>query len=122
VTLNAQTGSFVRGSERIAAYQINIRMAGWTSRANHVRWRCSLADDSVLERLNSVLEPSHIVVLAERGGDDLEHPTIRAVDSFKLVATMNPGGYYGKKELSLLFAIVLQRSGYLPLMTDPILS
>jgi midasin len=60
----------------------------------------SLADDSVLERLNSVLEPSRTVVLAECGGDDLEHSAIRAVDSFKLVATMNPGGDYGKKELS----------------------
>jgi midasin len=60
----------------------------------------SLADDSVLERLNSVLEPSRTVVLAERGGDDLEHSAIRAIDDFKLVATMNPGGDYGKKELS----------------------
>ncbi|KAJ7432805.1 P-loop containing nucleoside triphosphate hydrolase protein [Mycena galericulata] len=60
----------------------------------------SLADDSVLERLNSVLEPGRTLVLAERGGDDLEHPAIQAVDPFKLVATMNPGGDYGKKELS----------------------
>jgi midasin len=60
----------------------------------------SLADDSVLERLNSVLEPSRTVILAERGGDDLEHPAIQAADGFKLVATMNPGGDYGKKELS----------------------
>lgn len=60
----------------------------------------SLADDSVLERLNSVLEPARTIVLAERGGDDLEHPAIQAVDDFKLVATMNPGGDYGKKELS----------------------
>jgi midasin len=60
----------------------------------------SLADDSVLERLNSVLEPSRTIVLAERGGDDLEHPAIRATEPFKLVATMNPGGDYGKKELS----------------------
>jgi midasin len=60
----------------------------------------SLADDSVLERLNSVLEPARTIVLAERGGDDLEHPTVQAVENFKLVATMNPGGDYGKKELS----------------------
>jgi midasin len=60
----------------------------------------SLADDSVLERLNSVLEPSRTIVLAERGGDDLEYPAIQAADEFKLVATMNPGGDYGKKELS----------------------
>ncbi|KAF7348332.1 Midasin [Mycena sanguinolenta] len=60
----------------------------------------SLADDSVLERLNSVLEPGRTLVLAERGGDDLDYPAIQAADSFKLVATMNPGGDYGKKELS----------------------
>ena len=60
----------------------------------------SLADDSVLERLNSVLEPARILVLAERGGDDLVQPVVQAANDFKLVATMNPGGDYGKKELS----------------------
>ena len=60
----------------------------------------SLADDSVLERLNSVLEIGRTIVLAECGGGDTEIPEIRASDKFKLVATMNPGGDYGKKELS----------------------
>ncbi|KAG9315861.1 midasin [Chiua virens] len=60
----------------------------------------SLADDSVLERLNSVLEPDRTIVLAERGGTGGEYPAVRAADSFKLLATMNPGGDYGKKELS----------------------
>lgn len=60
----------------------------------------SLADDSVLERLNSVLEPSRTIVLAEKGGDTLLHSVIKSSDSFQLVATMNPGGDYGKKELS----------------------
>ncbi|OBZ68834.1 Midasin [Grifola frondosa] len=36
----------------------------------------SLADDSVLERLNSVLEPERTVVLAERGGDDVQLPSL----------------------------------------------
>ena len=59
----------------------------------------SLADDSVLERLNSVLETGRTIVLAEKGGaQDL--PAVVANESFKLVATMNPGGDYGKKELS----------------------
>ncbi|KAK2459689.1 hypothetical protein APHAL10511_008334 [Amanita phalloides] len=58
----------------------------------------SLADDSVLERLNSVLEPSRTIVLAEKGGE--EQTAVKAVEQFKLVATMNPGGDYGKKELS----------------------
>ena len=59
----------------------------------------SLADDSVLERLNSVLEPGRTIVLAEQGGAE-ELPAVRAADEFKLVATMNPGGDFGKKELS----------------------
>ncbi|TFK52493.1 P-loop containing nucleoside triphosphate hydrolase protein [Heliocybe sulcata] len=60
----------------------------------------SLADDSVLERLNSVLEPSRTIVLAEKGGEDIDQPVVKAVPDFQLVATMNPGGDYGKKELS----------------------
>ncbi|MCL7041049.1 hypothetical protein MKW94_021074 [Papaver nudicaule] len=58
----------------------------------------SLADDSVLERLNSVLEPERKLFLAEKGGPDLESRT--ADRNFFLLATMNPGGDYGKKELS----------------------
>ncbi|CAE6509447.1 unnamed protein product [Rhizoctonia solani] len=60
----------------------------------------SLADDSVLERLNSVLEPSRQLVLAEKGGGDFSLLTVTAKAEFQLVATMNPGGDYGKKELS----------------------
>lgn len=60
----------------------------------------SLVDDSVLERLNSVLEPERTIVLAERGGINDDHSTIQAANGFKLFATMNPGGDYGKKELS----------------------
>jgi midasin len=57
----------------------------------------SLADDSVLERLNSVLEPSRTLLLAEKGSTD---SLIIANNSFQFLATMNPGGDYGKKELS----------------------
>ncbi|KAF3041036.1 hypothetical protein E8E11_005123 [Didymella keratinophila] len=57
----------------------------------------SLADDSVLERLNSVLEPSRTLLLAEKGPDDSE---VVADAEFQFLATMNPGGDYGKKELS----------------------
>lgn len=57
----------------------------------------SLADDSVLERLNSVLEPGRTLLLAEKGTDDA---FVRAADGFQFFATMNPGGDFGKKELS----------------------
>ncbi|TDL22264.1 P-loop containing nucleoside triphosphate hydrolase protein [Rickenella mellea] len=60
----------------------------------------SLADDSVLERLNSVLEPTRAIVLAEKGGEDVRASQVIATEDFKLLATMNPGGDYGKKELS----------------------
>uniref|UniRef100_A0A674E136 Midasin n=1 Tax=Salmo trutta TaxID=8032 RepID=A0A674E136_SALTR len=61
----------------------------------------SLADDSVLERLNSVLETEQSLVLAEKGsGDDDDVEVITAGQNFRLVATMNPGGDFGKKELS----------------------
>lgn len=57
----------------------------------------SLADDSVLERLNSVLEPGRTLLLAEKGTSD---SNVRAADGFQFFATMNPGGDFGKKELS----------------------
>ena len=60
----------------------------------------SLADDSVLERLNSVLEPGRTMVLAERGGVSADMASVTAANGFQIVATMNPGGDYGKKELS----------------------
>lgn len=88
----------------------------------------SLADDSVLERLNrwvkyaqihnslhflyllcthvyllafcSVLETEKSLVLAEKGsGDDDDVELIIAGKKFRLVATMNPGGDFGKKEV-----------------------
>jgi len=55
----------------------------------------SLADDSVLERLNSVLEPGRTLTIAEKGGE-----VVVAHPRFRVLATMNPGGDFGKKELS----------------------
>ena len=46
----------------------------------------------------SVLEPSRTLTLAEKGGAGAE--VITAAPGFRLVGTMNPGGDYGKKELS----------------------
>ena len=58
----------------------------------------NLADDAVLERLNSVLEPGRTLLLAEKGGAAAE--VITAAPAFRIVATMNPGGDHGKRELS----------------------
>lgn len=74
----------------------------------------SLADDAILERLNSVLEPERVLVLAEKGGglatpisDGRDDPSLHtsveviyADPSFQVFATMNPGGDFGKRELS----------------------
>ncbi|KAL1972656.1 hypothetical protein VTN31DRAFT_7070 [Thermomyces dupontii] len=57
----------------------------------------SLADDSVLERLNSVLEPHRSILLAEKGPID---SLVVAEEGFQFMSTMNPGGDYGKRELS----------------------
>lgn len=57
----------------------------------------SLAEDSVLERLNSLLEPSRTILLAEKGPTE---NLVIAVPGFQFLATMNPGGDYGKRELS----------------------
>lgn len=63
----------------------------------------SLADDSVLERLNSLLEPERTLLIAEKG-IDLNNPKnseqIVAHKNFYFIGTMNPGGDFGKKELS----------------------
>ncbi|KAI7329691.1 midasin [Hortaea werneckii] len=57
----------------------------------------SLADDSVLERINSVLESQRTILLAEKGSLDA---FVTADPGFQFFATMNPGGDYGKRELS----------------------
>lgn len=62
----------------------------------------SLADDSVLERLNSVLEPEKTLLLAEKStssSKSTQCELIKATEGFSFIATMNPGGDYGKKEV-----------------------
>ena len=53
----------------------------------------------------SVLEPERTLVLAERGGlseggGHTEVESVTAHADFRLFATMNPGGDFGKKEVS----------------------
>ena len=57
-----------------------------------------MANDSVLERLNSVFESEKKLLLAEKpNSTSIE---IQAHPKFRVVATMNPSGDFGKKELS----------------------
>jgi len=67
----------------------------------------SLAEDAVLERLNSVLEPGRTITIPERtqsgspkGLENADPTSVRAHPSFRFIATMNPGGDFGKRELS----------------------
>lgn len=48
--------------------------------------------------LHSVLEPGRSLTLAEKGGAGAE--LVVGADGFMVLATMNPGGDFGKKELS----------------------
>lgn len=58
----------------------------------------SLANDSVLERLNSVFEAERTLVISEKSST--EAVRVVAHEKFNMVATMNPSGDFGKKELS----------------------
>ncbi|CAM9188295.1 unnamed protein product, partial [Ectocarpus fasciculatus] len=61
----------------------------------------NLADDAVIERLNSVLESGREITLAEKGGENgTETEKIVAHPNFRFMGTMNPGGDFGKRELS----------------------
>ena len=68
----------------------------------------SLADDSVLERINSVLEIDRTLMLSEKhgGGDE----QIVAHADFKIMATMNPGGDYGKARIITCFEKSIYRN------------
>ncbi|CAI5447894.1 unnamed protein product [Caenorhabditis angaria] len=57
----------------------------------------SLAEDSVLERLNPLFEEDRSLLLSDAG---TETELIESKNGFQMIATMNPGGDYGKKELS----------------------
>ncbi|ELP92886.1 midasin, putative [Entamoeba invadens IP1] len=58
----------------------------------------NMAEDSVLERINSVLEPSRMMTIAEKTSTEIEE--VVANDTFRIFGTMNPGGDFGKRELS----------------------
>ena len=59
----------------------------------------SLASDSVLERLNSVLENDRKLLIPEKCLDG-KIEEIEAKPGFIIFATMNPSGDFGKRELS----------------------
>lgn len=96
--------------------QLNLAITSWSRYKSLFEWQdgpliramisgdmflldeINLAEDAVIERLNSVLEQGREITLAEKGG--LETDKIIAHPNFKFLATMNPGGDFGKRELS----------------------
>lgn len=98
---NTETGDLI-GSQRPVRSSQSTKLFEWVDGPLVVALKeghmflldeISLADDSVLERLNSVLEPERTLFVPEIGA-------VEASAQFQFLATMNPGGDYGKKELS----------------------
>ncbi|ORM41180.1 Midasin [Babesia sp. Xinjiang] len=73
-----------------------------TSSMEHGDWfladEISLAEDAVLEKMNSVLECESTLTIPEAGGSTLR--VLRGHADFRFLATMNPAGDHGKRELS----------------------
>lgn len=59
----------------------------------------SLAGDAVLERMNPILETGKKLLVSEKTRLDGEVCEIVASNGFGVLATMNPGGDHGKKEV-----------------------
>lgn len=60
--------------------------------------------NNIFNFLCSVLEAEKMLVLAEKGGQDDEENEVEllvAGKKFRILATMNPGGDFGKKEVSV---------------------
>ena len=104
---NTESGDFLgslrpdRKGEQLFAWCDGPLVTAMRTGAVFLADEISLAEDSVLERMNSVLEPERRILLAEcvgTAGTDTE--LVTAANSFHFVGTMNPGGDYGKKELS----------------------
>ena len=82
----------------------------------------SLAEDAVLERLNSVLERERRLLVSERsrgqgqgeGEGEGEVFQITAAEGFVFMATMNPGGDYGKKEVYMCGYSYIHLDVYVP--------
>ena len=68
----------------------------------------SLAEDAVLERLNSLLESSRTLVVSENCRSKGDIYQVVAASGFTFLATMNPSGDYGKKEVQCVQVLVFQ--------------
>ncbi|XP_044750466.1 midasin [Coccinella septempunctata] len=110
--MHTESSDFIGGLRPVRNHEDNERLFEWVNGpliqamvkgSVFLADEISLADDSVLERLNSLLEPERCLLLAEKG-TDINNPDtsemIKAHNDFYFIGTMNPGGDFGKKELS----------------------
>ena len=86
-------------SNKIFHWQNGILIRSMLNGDNILLDEISLADDAVIERINSVLEESRSIVLNENSNISIEDSRIFAHPNFNIVATMNPSGDFGKKEV-----------------------
>lgn len=108
--MHTESSDFIGGLRPVRHYKNDGRLFEWVdgplvkamlSGAMFLADEISLADDSVLERLNSLLEPERQLVLSEKGMEDNSDIIVITADkNFHFIGTMNPGGDFGKKELS----------------------
>lgn len=108
--MHTESSDFLGGLRPVRQYKKDGHLFEWVDGPLIKAMECgnmfladeiSLADDSVLERLNSLLEPERQLVLAERGVEEnSDIVVITAEENFHFIGTMNPGGDFGKKELS----------------------
>ncbi|KAG6451200.1 midasin [Manduca sexta] len=108
--MHTESSDFLGGLRPVRQYKNDGRLFEWVdgplvkameSGDMFLADEISLADDSVLERLNSLLEPERQLVLSERGMEDnSDIVVVTANENFHFIGTMNPGGDFGKKELS----------------------
>ncbi|KAI5634933.1 AAA domain (dynein-related subfamily) domain-containing protein [Phthorimaea operculella] len=108
--MHTESSDFIGGLRPVRQYKNDGRLFEWAdgplikameSGDMFLADEISLADDSVLERLNSLLEPERQLLLAERGLEENSDIVVITADkNFNFIGTMNPGGDFGKKELS----------------------
>ncbi|KAK9869491.1 hypothetical protein WA026_003245 [Henosepilachna vigintioctopunctata] len=110
--MHTESSDFIGGLRPVRNHTDNNRLFEWVNGPLIEAMRngsifladeISLADDSVLERLNSLLEPDRSLLLAEKGADINNVDSselVKAHQNFHFIGTMNPGGDFGKKELS----------------------
>jgi midasin len=95
----------VIATKRMFEWQHGPLVNSMTDGAYFMLDEISLASDSVLERLNPVLEPERTLPITDALAGRVGERVVRANDTFRFLATMNPGGDYGKKEVGSAMSV-----------------